>query len=415
MRKDKNVPKIRFKEFDTEWSSSTLADEGTFYYGRSCPKWSVTKDATIPCIRYGELYTKFGAKIDKVYSYTNISPDNLRFSNGLEVLIPRVGEDPKDYNHCTWLSIPNVAIGEMISVYNTINNPLFTSIMLNATMQDEFAKRVEGGSVTNLYYEKLKNIKVFFPSKLEQEKIGSYFENIDNLISLQKQKYEKLLNLKKAMLNKLFPKEGENTPEIRFDGFIDEWEKKKLLEFGESTSGVSMESEFNKNGQLKVISIGSYSENSKYIDQGIRSSINNKTSNRILSKDDLTMILNDKTASGNIIGRVLLIEENNKYIYNQRTERIEIYKEKFNPNFLYQMLNSNYIRSKIIKLAQGNTQIYVNWSTIKEIEYLIPRQYNEQKTIGEYFSKLDKLIELNKAKLEKLKNIKSSLLDNMFV
>lgn len=113
-----------------------MGDWGDFYYGRSCPKWSVTEDATIPCIRYGELYTKFGAKIDRVYSYTNMPPENLRFSKGTEVLIPRVGEDPMDYNHCTWLSMKDVAIGEMISVFNTDNNPLFTATMFNAIFDD---------------------------------------------------------------------------------------------------------------------------------------------------------------------------------------------------------------------------------------------------------------------------------------
>ena len=165
-----------------------MGDWGNFYYGRSCPKWSVTEDATIPCIRYGELYTKFGAKIDRVYSYTNMPPENLRFSKGTEVLIPRVGEDPMDYNHCTWLSMQDVAIGEMISVFNTDNNPLFTATMFNATLQNEFAMRVEGGSVTNLYFEKLKNIDVVFPSIPEQEKIAAYFENLDHLITLHQRK-----------------------------------------------------------------------------------------------------------------------------------------------------------------------------------------------------------------------------------
>ena len=186
------------------WEQRKLGDWGDFYYGRSCPKWSVTEDATIPCIRYGELYTKFGAKIDRVYSYTNMPPDNLRFSKGTEVLIPRVGEDPMDYNHCTWLSMQDVAIGEMISVFNTDNNPLFTATMFNATLQNEFAMRVEGGSVTNLYFEKLKNIEVSFPSIPEQEKIASYFENFDNLITLHQQKCEELKKIKKFMLQKMF-------------------------------------------------------------------------------------------------------------------------------------------------------------------------------------------------------------------
>ena len=205
-----------------------MDDWGDFYYGRSCPKWSVTEDATIPCIRYGELYTKFGAKIDRVYSYTNIPPEKLRFSKGTEVLIPRVGEDPMDYNHCTWLSMPDIAIGEMISIFNTDNNPLFTATMFNATLQNEFAMRVEGGSVTNLYFEKLKNIEVSFPSIPEQEKIAAYFADLDHLITLHQRKYDKLTKVKKSMLEKMFPKNGTNVPEIRFKGFTDAWEQRKL-------------------------------------------------------------------------------------------------------------------------------------------------------------------------------------------
>lgn len=177
---------LQEKKTSLTWEQRKLDDWGTFYYGKSCPKWSVTEDSTTPCIRYGELYTKFGAKIDRVYSYTNMSPENLRFSKGTEVLIPRVGEDPMDYNHCTWLSMPNVAIGEMISVFNTDNNPLFTAMMFNATLQNEFAMRVEGGSVTNLYFEKLKSIEVSFPSIPEQEKIAAYFDSIDHLITLHR-------------------------------------------------------------------------------------------------------------------------------------------------------------------------------------------------------------------------------------
>ena len=200
----KKVPEIRFDGFTNDWEQRKLDDWGNFYYGRSCPKWSVAEDATIPCIRYGELYTKFGAKIDKIYSYTNMSPENLRFSNGTEVLIPRVGEDPMDYNRCTWLSMPNVAIGEMISVFNTDNNPLFTATMFNATLQHEFAMRVEGGSVTNLYFDKLKNIEVSFPTKEEQEKIATYFDHLDHLITLHQHKCDELQNLKKYMLQNMF-------------------------------------------------------------------------------------------------------------------------------------------------------------------------------------------------------------------
>ena len=199
-----DVPEVRFPGFTDAWEQRKFDKWGDFYYGRSCPKWSVTEDATIPCIRYGELYTKFGAKIDRVYSYTNMSPEKLRFSKGTEVLIPRVGEDPMDYNHCTWLSLKNVAIGEMISVFNTDQDPLFSATMFNATLQKEFAVRVEGGSVTNLYFDKLRNIDVSYPSLPEQRRIAGFFENIDSLITLHQRKFETMKKIKKSLLQKMF-------------------------------------------------------------------------------------------------------------------------------------------------------------------------------------------------------------------
>ena len=172
------------------------------------------------------------------------------------------------------------------------------------------------------------------------------------------------------------------------------WEQRKLEDFGIATGGTSIESEFSENGKYKVISIGSYSENSFYNDQGIRAVESEKTLKRVLNKGDLTMILNDKTASGNIIGRVLLIEKSGVYVYNQRTERIEINDEEYDSLFIYEMLNAPNIREKIIKQAQGNTQIYVNWSAIALTEYLIPKK-EEQIKIGQYLSNLDNLITLH--------------------
>ena len=202
-------------------------------------------------------------------------------------------------------------------------------------------------------------------------------------------------------------------PKIRFKGFTDAWEQRKLEDFGIATSGTSIESEFSDDGKYKVISIGSYSENSVYNDQGIRAAESEKTLKRVLNKGDLTMILNDKTASGNIIGRALLIEESGVYVYNQRTERIEINDKEYDSLFIYEMLNAPNIREKIIKQAQGNTQIYVNWSTIALTEYLIPKK-EEQIKIGQYLSSLDNLITLHQRKCDELKKVKKFMLQNLF-
>lgn len=181
--------------------------------------------------------------------------------------------------------------------------------------------------------------------------------------------------------------------------YVHSWEQRKLGDFGKATGGTSIESEFSEDGIYKVISIGSYSENSVYNDQGIRAIKSDKTSNRVLNRNDLTMILNDKTTSGNIIGRVLLIEESGIYVYNQRTERIEINLDEYDSVFLYEMLNAPNIREKIIKQAQGNTQIYVNWTAISLLKYMIPSK-EEQVKIGEYLHSISNLITLHQCKCQ---------------
>jgi len=212
-------------------------------------------------------------------------------------------------------------------------------------------------------------------------------------------------------------KEKKLIPKRRFKEFenAEAWEQRKLGEVGKATGGTSIESEFVAGGKYKVISIGSYSEDSIYTDQGIRANETKKTSNRILNKDDLTMILNDKTTSGNIIGRVLLIDADDTYVYNQRTQRIEVNKDEYVPGFLYHYLNAKNIRSKVINASQGNTQIYVNWSAISELQYLMPKSLSEQKQIGTFFSKLDNLITLHQRKLDKLQALKQAYLSEMFV
>lgn len=206
---------------------------------------------------------------------------------------------------------------------------------------------------------------------------------------------------------------GMGKPKLRFQGYTDDWEQRKLGNFGKATGGTSIESEFSEDGIYKVINIGSYSENSIYNDQGIRAIKSDKTSNRVLNRNDLTMILNDKTTFGNIIGRVLLIEESGIYVYNQRTERIEIDLDEYDPVFLYEMLNAPNIREKIIKQAQGNTQIYVNWTAISLLEYMIPSK-EEQAKIGEYLHSISNLITLHQRKCEETKKLKKYMLQKMF-
>lgn len=199
---------IRFKDDNgqdyPDWKESTIGNEGYFYYGKSAPKWSITDDAQTPCIRYGELYTTHYYEVKEIKSYTNIERKNLRFSKGNEVLVPRVGEDPLDFHRCAYLPFKDVAIGEMISVYNTENNPLFISYCFNATMKYKFARVVEGGNVSNLYYSYLENIGIGIPCREEQDKIAEYFSTFDKKITAEKQILSDLQEMKKGLLQQMF-------------------------------------------------------------------------------------------------------------------------------------------------------------------------------------------------------------------
>ena len=381
-------PKIRFKGYEDAWEQRKLDSWGTFYYGRSCPKWSVTEDATIPCIRYGELYTKFGAKIDRVYSYTNMPPENLRFSKGTEVLIPRVGEDPMDYNHCTWLSMPDVAIGEMISVFNTDNNPLFTATMFNATLQNEFAMRVEGGSVTNLYFEKLKNIEVSFPSIQEQEKIAAYFENLDHLITLHQRKCYRFIDIA-----------------------LDAWEQRKLGEIygsiGNAFVGTAtpyyveqghfyLESNNVKDGQIN--------HNSEIF---INDEFYEKQKDKWLHTGDVVMVQSGHVGHAAVIPKEL----NNTVAHALIMFRNP--KEEIEPYFLNYEYQTDKVKKKIENITTGNTIKHILASDMQEFVVDVPK-YEEQKVIASYFSHLDHLITLHQRKCEETKSLKKYMLQKMF-
>ena len=400
-----NKPKIRFKGFDDAWEQRKLDDWGTFYYGKSCPKWSVTEDSTTPCIRYGELYTKFGAKIDRVYSYTNMSPENLRFSKGTEVLIPRVGEDPMDYNHCTWLSMPNVAIGEMISVFNTDNNPLFTAMMFNATLQNEFAMRVEGGSVTNLYFEKLKSIEVSFPSIPEQEKIAAYFDSIDHLITLHQRKCDQMKELKKYMLTKMFPQNGAKVPEIRFDGFIDDWEQRKLGDLVGIYDGVHQTPEYQDSGImfLSVENIATL-KSEKYISKEAFE----RDYKVYPEKGDILM-----TRIGDV-GTTNVVETAKKVAFYVSLALLK-------PNGINSYFLSNAMKTNAFQKGLRERTLVtaipqkINKDEIGKIDIFITNNDVEQQKIGAYFSTLDHLITLHQHKCNELREIKKYMLKNMFI
>ena len=377
---DMAKPKIRFKGYTDDWEQRKLGDmmdvtsvkrirqsdwtdSGVrFLRARDIVAESKNEEVSEPLFISQEKYDEYSAVSGKV------EKGDLLVTGVGTIGVPMLinSEEPlyfKDGN-IIWFKNKNAIDGR------------FFYHLFNGLNVQKFIKESAGtGTVGTYTIENGKKTPINLPlRKEEQEKIGEYFSNLDHLITLHQCKCYLLFKL-----------------------LHNDWEQRKLEVFGKATGGTSIESEFSEDGIYKVISIGSYSENSVYNDQGIRAIKSDKTSNRVLNQNDLTMILNDKTTSGNIIGRVLLIEESGIYVYNQRTERIEINLDEYDPVFLYEMLNAPNIREKIIKQAQGNTQIYVNWTAISLLEYMIPSK-EEQVKIGEYLHSISNLITLHHRK-----------------
>ena len=181
-----------------------LEDYGYFYYGKGAPKTSIKPEGKTPCVRYGELYSTYGELIDKIKSYTVIPPEHLKLSKGGEVLVPRVGEDPLEFANCSYLPMANVAIGEMISVYNTDESGLFMTYYINAMLKKELAKHVEGGNVSNLYFRYVQRIEVLIPNIEEQNRIVKVLSLIDQKINIVGTQIDKMQEWKKGLLQQMF-------------------------------------------------------------------------------------------------------------------------------------------------------------------------------------------------------------------
>ena len=200
-------------------------------------------------------------------------------------------------------------------------------------------------------------------------------------------------------------------PSYRFAGYTEPWEEKKLGEVSTHRSGTSIEKYFAENGVYKVISIGSYGLDGEYIDQGIRAISNEVTDKKIVKENELTMVLNDKTSNGTIIGRTLLIKSSNEFVVNQRTEIISP-KEILDSQYAYVLLNGNF-REQVKKIVQGGTQIYVNYSSVEQLKLPLP-SLPEQTAIGSFFQDNDQLISLQQRKLEVLNEQKKTYLKLLF-
>ena len=179
-------PKIRFPEFDEPWKEVKLKDMASFSKGKGISKNDISENG-IPCVRYGELYTKYDENITEIYSKTNLERDNLVLSEKNDILIPCSGETAIDLATASCVRDENVAIGGDITIIKTNQYAPFITYCLN-NKRTEIAKYAQGVSIVHLYAKDFQDMKLKIPQIAEQKKIVDFLENLNKYIdSLEKQ------------------------------------------------------------------------------------------------------------------------------------------------------------------------------------------------------------------------------------
>lgn len=275
----------------------------------------------------------------------------------------------------------------------------------------DWKKKDESTGVPSLSKIAINETSISTPSKLEQERIGSFFRNLDTLITLHQRKYEKLVNIKKSMLDKMFPQNGASVPEIRFKGFTDPWEQRKLEEYLEVSGQKNFEGIYTKEDVLSVS--GDFGIVNQIEFQG-RSFAGASVANYgVVETGDI--VYTKSPLKSNPYGIIKANKGKNGIV----STLYAVYKPKqsANPEFVQIYFEqdarmNNYMHPLVNKGAKNDMKVSAENALKGQIVF---PDIKEQRTISEFFRNLDTLITLHQRKLEKLQNIKKSCLEKMFV
>lgn len=411
MSQDGDRPVLMFKGFEGEWEEQKAINLAEYSKGYGYSKSDLSETGT-PIILYGSLYTNYQLSIKNVETFVLAQPNSV-FSQGNEVIVPASGETAEDIARASAVMNPGVIIGGDLNIIRPNESvvPSFLALSIsNGSLKQELAKMAQGKSVVHIHNADIQKLTVTFPSHSEQKLIVEYFSQLDQLISLQEQKHEKLQSFKKAMLDKMFPQKGNKVPEIRFRGFAGIWETKPLSELVQIERGGSprpIQDYITQSADgLNWVKIGDAPKQGHYITktaEKIRPEGLAKT--REVHVGDL--ILSNSMSFGRpyIMGVDGCIHDGWLLIRNT-------YKA-FDLIFLCYLLASPQMLQQYKALAAGSTVNNLNKDLVSSAVVMFPK-IDEQRAIGQYLSQLDQLISLSQQKLNKLQAIKKAMLERMF-
>ena len=400
-----NTPNIRFKGFSGDWKQRKVGD------------------MTVELSEYGNLQSG--------YPLLTSSRSGLMFQNdfrdktstdNLETLFSVVPYGKCTYRHMSddnifHFNINTITEKGLVSreypVFDASENNNLSFLIQYLNSSPEFtrfcAERKLGGTRTRLYYKNLCEFKLHAPNKNEQDKIAEFFTNIDNLITLHQRKCDSLKQVKKYMLQKLFPKQGEKVPEIRFAGFTGDWKQRKLGDCANFRRGSFPQPYGNRewydgDGAMPFVQVADVANDMKLVED---------TKQKISQLAQPMSVFAEKgsilvTLQGSI-GRVAITQ------YGAFVDRTVLIFDKYYEN-IDKVFWAYIIKEKFIekaKKAPGGTIKTITKEVLTDFDLMMPN-YEEQKRLGTYLSSLDNLITLHQRKSDSLKEIKKFMLQNMF-
>ncbi len=415
MRKTE-IPSIRFRGFDDAWEQRKLGD-----IVERVVRKNTNNESSLPLTisaQYGlvDQITYFNNRVasrdvsnyylvlNGEFAYNKSTSDGFPFG-----AVKRLDLYEKGVLSTLYIVFSIKNQSEIDSDYLTV---FFDTDRWHKGVSERAAEGARNHGLLNISADDFFDIDIFLPRhKEEQVAIGSYLRHLDHLITLHQRKYDKLTNVKKSMLEKMFPKNGSNVPEIRFKGFTEAWEQRKVSDVAEICTGGTPSTGIEKYWYPKEIPwLSSGEVHKKYItytDNKISVEGMNNSSARMIPENSVLIALagQGKTRGTVAINRIPLTT-------NQSIAAMAFSNEVV-PEFVFCNLESRY--EEIRRMSSGDgSRGGLNKQIIGETE--IPYTSKEEQTkIGAYFFNLDNLITLHQRELEKLKNIKKSCLENMFV
>ena len=418
---NKKIPQIRFKGIDTEWTSKKYTEVfDTSVSNNTLSRAELTTEKTsTKNVHYGDVLIKYNSILDVKNDEFPFIPDEIKINskdlltNG-DIVFADTAEDETCGKATEIYNLENEKVTAGLHTFVARPKEKFESKYLgyyinSPAYHNQLLPYMQGTKVTSISKSNIQKTTIQYPNSNEQTKLGTLFSEIDSLIISTQNEHDKLVALKKCMLQKMFPKNGNFVPEIRFKGFSDDWDENKIKNFATVKDGTHATYSRVEKGYY-LLSAKNVFDNELYIsnDESFISESDYReiTANGFPQKGDILL-----SCVGSI-GRCCVFNTEEKIAFQRSV--IFIRTNEIDKQFLVSSFQTEYVQKQISMYINASTIGGLYIGVVEGLSIKYP-SFAEQQKIGLYFQYLNTLISRQSAELEKLKNLKKTLLSKMFV